>query len=354
MVGAACARELARAGRQVTLLERGTDLGAAWRAAAGMLVPQIEALPEDPLFELGLSGRERYEELAGPLKESTGIDIGFWQEGIARIGVDESDAAALRSRVAWQRQQGHLCDWFDADEVRSRWPWLGPTFGALWAPREGALDPARLVSALLDDAKQAGARIITDEVVGLERHGNRVVGVMGADRYSADQVIVAAGGWSPLLRGLPRPLPVVPIRGQMAAFPWPSGVERSIIYGRHGYLVARGEEAIAGSTMENAGYDPEVTAAGLAQIFTAVTALCPALAGQEVNRTWAGLRPVTPDGLPIMGREPRVEGLWYATGHGRNGVLLAAITGVIMTQLINGEPTVEDLTPFGPQRFYEW
>lgn len=354
VVGAACARELARAGREVLLLERGTDQGASWRAAAGMLAPQIEALPEDPMFELGLSGRERYEELAVPLRESTGIDIGFWQEGIARVAADESDAIALRSRVAWQRQQGHLCDWLDTDEVKIRWPWLGPTFGGLWAPREGALDPVRLVRALLEDARLAGARILSENVEGLERNGSRVIGVYGTERYSADQVIVAGGAWSPLLMGLPRPLPVVPIRGQMASFPWPTGVEKSIVYGHHAYLVARGDEAVAGSTMENAGYDSEVTAAGLAHIFTAVTALCPALAGLEVNRTWAGLRPVTPDGLPIIGREPRVDGLWYATGHGRNGVLLAGITGVILTQLLNGEPTVEDLAPFRPQRFFEW
>ncbi|MEO8201311.1 MAG: glycine oxidase ThiO [Gemmatimonadota bacterium] len=354
VVGAAIARELSRAGRDVVVLERGTDQGASWQAAAGMLAPQIEALPEDPLFELGLSGRERYEELAGPLRETTGIDIGFWQEGIARVGVDEADAVALRSRVAWQRQQGHLCDWFDADEVRVRWPWLGPTYGALWAPREAALDPRRLVAALVEDARLSGARIMTDAVLGLERQGNRIVGAIGLERYSAEQVIVAAGAWSPLLAGLPRPLPIVPIRGQMASFPWPGGVERSIVYGKHAYLVARGAEAVAGSTMEHAGYNPDVTAAGLAHIFTEVSSLCPALSGLEVNRTWAGLRPITPDGLPIIGREPRVEGLWYATGHGRNGILLAAITGVIMAQLINGEPTVEDLEPYRPQRFFDW
>jgi len=353
-IGAACAREIAHAGRRVLILERGSDRGASWRAAAGMLAPQIEASPDDPLFELGLAGRERYQELAAPLKDSTGIDIGFWQEGIARLAVDEADVQTLKNRVAWQRQQGHLCDWFDADEVRSRWPWLGTNCGALYAPHEAALHPERLVAALLRDAEKAGARIIEETVVGLERRGDRITGVIGSQTWAAEHVVIAAGAWSAGLAGLPRPLPVVPIRGQMASFPWPAGIPPAIVYGRDGYLVARDGEAIAGSTMENAGFDTDVTSAGLAHIFTTVTALCPALSNLDVIDTWSGLRPMTPDGLPIIGKEPRVEGLWYATGHGRNGILLAGITGVIMAQLLKGETSVEVLTAFRPQRFFEW
>jgi glycine oxidase len=354
-IGAACARELARSGRKILVLERGTDEGASWRAAAGMLAPQIEAGEADPLFELGLAGRERYADLAGELKESTGIDIQFWQEGIARLATEEAEVAPLRSRVAWQRQQGHLSDWFDAEEVRSRWPWLGPSHGALWAAKEAALDPASLVRALIEDARLTGATILTEKVRGIERRGDRVIGVAGASqKYSADHVVIAAGAWAPGLTGLPRPLPIVPVRGQMASFPWPRGIERAIVFGGQGYVVARGGEAITGSTMEHAGFDAEVTSAGLASIFTGATALCPALSSLEVTRTWAGLRPVTPDGLPIVGREPGCEGLWYATGHGRNGILLAAITGLLITQLINGEPPEEDLRAIRPERFFNW
>lgn len=336
------------------VIQPGGHEGAAWEAAAGMLSPQIEAAEDDPLFELGLAGREYYAQLAGPLEASTGIPLGFWQEGIARLALDEADVAALKARVAWQRQQGHLCDWFDADEVLARWPWVGPNRGALWAPREAAIEPAALVRALLADAVAAGARVVEDRVIGLQRRGERVQGVMGRETWSAEHVVVAAGAWSGQLAGLPRPLPVVPIRGQMAAFPWPPAIEPAIVYGKHSYLVARGGEAIAGSTMEHAGFSAEVTAAGLAHIFNAVTALCPALSNLDVIRTWAGFRPMTPDGLPVIGKEPRVEGLWYATGHGRNGILLAGITGQIIRQLINGEPSVDDLTPYRPQRFFEW
>lgn len=353
-IGAACARELARARHRVLVLERGTDRGAAWRAAAGMLAPQIEASPADPLFPMGLAGREWYRELARPIKERTGIDIGFWQEGIARLAVDDADVPALQARVAWQRQQGHDCEWLDPDRVAARWPWVGANGGALFAPNEAALHPGRLVAALLKDAEHAGARIVEETVLGLERRGDRIVGVVGSQTWPAEHVVITAGAWSQGLAGLPRPLPVTPIRGQMASFPWPADVPPAIVYGKDAYLVARDGEAIAGSTMENAGFDTEVTAVGLAYIFKAVTALCPALSNLDVLRTWSGLRPMTPDGLPIIGKEPRVEGLWYATGHGRNGILLAGITGVIVRQLLTGEAPALDLSPFRPQRFFEW
>jgi glycine oxidase len=354
-VGAACARELAVAGRRVLVLDPEVEAGRAWKAAAGMLAPQLESEPDDPLLELGLAAREHYGPLAEALRESTGSDIGLWREGIAHVASGEAEAGELRSKVAWQRQQGHLADWLDADEVRTRWPWLGPTSGALWAAHEGALEPERLVAALRQDALRLGATLEPDAATAVEARGDRVAGVVGRrGRYTAGDVVIAAGAWSGGIGGLPRPLAVAPVRGQMAAFPWPGGARRAIVYGRGGYLVARGDEAIAGSTMEYAGFDADTTAAGLARVFAAATALCPSLTGAEVRRTWAGLRPMTPDGLPIIGPEPRLQGLWYATGHGRNGILLAGLTGLLVRQLLDGEPTAEDLAPFGPDRFWRW
>ena len=354
-VGAACARELAQAGRRVLVLEPGGELGQGWRAAAGMLAPQIEAEDEDPLLELGLAGRELYSQLVEPLREATGVDIGLWREGIAHVAANEAEAADLRSRCAWQRQHSHLADWLDADEVRARWPWLGPTAGALWAAREGALEPGKLVDALLIDAERHGAVLARDTVVAIDQANGRAVGVIGrCSRYTAGDIVLAAGAWSGTIEGPPRPVAVAPVRGQMAALPWPEGARRAIIYGHDCYIVARGEEAIVGSTMEYVGFRSEVTTEGLAQLFSGVTALCPSLTRASVRRTWAGLRPVTPDGLPIIGAEPRLGGLWYATGHGRNGILLAGITGVILRQLITGEPTVEDIEAFAPSRFWAW
>jgi glycine oxidase len=288
------------------------------------------------------------------LLDQTGIDVGFWQEGIARVAGDEADAGQLRSRVAWQRQQGHVCDWFDAGEVKARWPWLGPSHGAFWAPRDAAVHPAKLVAALLKDAEKLGVSVLQDTVLAVESRGDRVIGVTGKERYSAPDVVIAGGAWSGRMGGLPRPLTVEPIRGQIAALTWPAGVAPAVVIGKGCYMVAREGEALVGSTMEHAGFKAEVTAAGLAEIFTGVSALCPSLAQGDVLRTWAGLRPVSPDGLPIIGREPRLRGLWYATGHGRHGVLLSGITGVLITRLLSGENEVEHLAALRPERFWEW
>ena len=353
-VGAACARELALTGRRVGVIDRDEDRGDAWRAAAGMLAPQIEARQDDPLFELGLAGRERYHDLADELLESTGVDIGLWQDGILRVAMDDDDVAESRATAAWQRQQGHVCDWLDAEEIGSRWPWLAPTQGGLWAPHEGALRPERLVAALLADAERHGTTVIRDEAVTLERSGGRAAGVRGRELYAADQVVIAAGAWSGRLAGLPRPVSVEPVRGQMAALPWPAGVPRAIVYNRDCYLVARDDEAVVGSTMEYTGYEVGTTSAGLGRIFARTSALCPVLSTLELRRTWSGLRPMTPDARPIIGAEPELDGLWYATGHGRNGILLAAITGLLIRRLIAGEGIDEDLTAVSPERFWRW
>lgn len=336
------------------VVDRGTPDGEAWRAAAGMLAPQIEAVPEDPLFDLGLAGRERYAMLAPLLLSSTGIDIGLWQSGIAHLALNEASAAELRLAVSLQRQQGHLCDWLDATEVKAQWPWLGPSQGALWAPRDGAVDPVRLVEALMADARTHGAVVVQDQVNQLEQANGRVTGVRGRDFYAAPDVIIAAGAWSGTIAGMPRPLSVEPVRGQLMALPWPLGVPPAILYNRDCYLVYRDGEALIGSTMEYAGFNASTTPDGITRIHAAVAAMYPQLSSLTVRRSWAGLRPMSPDGKPIIGGEPRLPGLWYATGHGRNGILLAGITGVIMRELLDREEPREELDAVRADRFWRW
>lgn len=319
-----------------------------------MLAPQIEAQPEDPLFDLGLAGRERYGVLSAELRSATGIDIRLWQDGITNLAVTEQEAARLRVAVSLQRQQGHLCDWLDATEVRARWPWLAPTFGALWAPRDGAVDPVRLVEALRADAVRRGAAIVHDKVHMVERRGDAVLGVRGNEVYKAPNVILAAGAWSEGVGGLPRPLSVQPVRGQLLAMKWPTGIPPAICYAHNCYLMHRDGEALVGSTMEYVGFDPRTTPEGIARIRSAIDAAYPPLAGAPVLRAWAGLRPLTPDGVPIVGPEPRLKGLWYATGHGRNGILLAGITGVLIRELLDGATPRDEYRFMRPDRFWQW
>ncbi len=320
-----------------------------------MLAPQIEASEETPLFELGLLARDLYRELAPELREATGLDIGLRQEGIAHLAFDEADAESLLARVSWQRQQGHVVDWLDDEEVATRWPWLRDCRGALWAPEEGAVDAQALVAACLADARRLGAVVVADEVRSIERRGGRVTGVLGRERYAAPDVVLAAGAWSGLVDGLPAPMPVAPIRGQMVELARPEGVARGIFYVKHAYALFRDDSVAAGSTMEYAGFDPATTEEGITRILDAATRICPLLRGRAPRRTWAGLRPGSPDGAPLIGGEPALDGLWYATGHGRNGILLAAITGVIIRQLVQREPTLlEDLSAVDPARFWGW
>ena len=350
-IGALCARAAALRGLAVTIFEPGPDPAAASFASAGMLAAQIE--PTDAvLLALSVRARDLYEPLAPALRDTTGIDIGFWRAGIAALAFDDASAERLKESIARQRQAGLRCDWLNAGEVHERWPGAAPECrGALFAPEDGALDPEALTRAALADARRLGATLKTERVEELQIAHGRVSGVVTAgDTIAVDHAVVAAGVWSSELRGLPRPLPVEPLRGQMAATPWPDGWPPAILYHDHGYVLARRGEALLGSTMERAGYDARVTNEGLGQIFRGAVRLMPALLTQPVRRVWAGLRPATSDGRPILGRDPEVERLWYATGHGRNGILLAALTGEIIADLLTGNGPDVDIAPIGVDR----
>jgi glycine oxidase len=353
-VGAACARAVAARGLQVVIFEPGPDPAAASPASAGMLAAQIEPRDE-ALVALAVRARDLYEPLAPALAETTGIDISFWRAGIASVAFDDAAADRLKQDVATQRQAGLRCDWLEGDEVRERWPGTAPDCrGALFAPEDGAVDPEALTRACLADARRLGAALRSERVRAVETESGQATGVVtAAGTTAAQHVVLAAGVWTPQLAGLPRPLPVEPVRGQMAATAWPAGTPAAILYHDHGYALARGGAALLGSTMEHAGFDCRVTNEGLAQIFRGAVRLLPAILTQAVQRMWAGLRPATADGRPIIGPDPEVARLWYAAGHGRNGILLAALTGEIVADLVTkGEATV-DISALRADRFTE-
>ena len=266
---------------------------------------------------------------------------------------DEAEAVELRENVSYQRQQGHRCDWLDAEEVRERWPWVRPVLGALWAPHDGALDPVLLVKALLADATRLGATVVPEAARAILQQGGQVTGVVAGQTYGADDVIVAAGAWAGRIEGLPRPLSVEPVRGQMAALPWPADTRRAILYHRDCYVLARGNEALVGSTMEYAGSMPRSTDAGQQAIRAGVRALCPRLCGPAGSHL--GGTPAGHAGRPSdSGPRARPGALWYASGHGRNGILLAGISALLLHQMIKGEPVHEHVKAFSPSRMWQW
>ncbi len=352
VVGAACARAAALRGLRTVLFEPGPDPAAASPASAGMLAAQIE--PDDEaLLALAIRGRETYEPLARSLKDTTGLDVGFWREGIASVAFDEAGMKRLRDMAAWQRQMGLSCRWLESQEALELWPALSPdALGALLAAEDGAIDPPLLTNALRTDAERLGVSPSRESVTGIVVEDGRATGVRTvAGTAPAGMVVIAAGAWSGRLAGLPRPLPVEPVRGQLALAPWPAGTPPAILYYDHAYVLARGGKAIIGSTMERVGFDARVTREGEEQLRAGAARLFPSFATLPFEKTWAGLRPLTPDGRPILGRDPLVSGLWYAVGHGRNGILLAALTGDVIGDLMIGKQLDFDLSPFLIDRF---
>jgi glycine oxidase len=354
VVGTACAREFAAAGRTVVAVDPDENGGPGWQAAAGMLAPQVEGGGDDPLLEIGLAGREWHLTNRQALEEASGLDLNLRISGIASLASSPGQEERLKAQVAWQRQHGLYCDWLLPDEIRDRWPWAPAARGALYAPEDGAVDPVKLVRALIKDGERLGVVRVNDRITALEIAKGRLTGARGRERYAAGAVVLAAGAWSGRVANLPRPVSVEPVKGQMIAVERPAELADDVImYAESGhYFLTRGQELIAGTTMEHVGFDTATTPEGIARIHRGLVELCSLVAGAPIARSWAGLRPGTPDGLPIIGPEPRAEGLWYATGHGRNGVLLAGITGTVLLQMMAKEATLESVAAFRPERFW--
>ncbi len=354
IVGAATARALAARGRRVLILDRAMPGGEASGASAGMLTPQVEVEADDPILPLSIVARQRYAELVPELDRRTGVNVGWAGGGSVQVALDAGEAARLEAQVGAQRALGLKAEWLGRAELSRRHPGIGPgVVGALFAPDDARVNNILLTAALLADAVRYGAEVADhEEVTEIVASSARVTTVKTArGHYATAQAVVAAGAWSPALRGLPRALPIEPVRGQIAVVSWPRGEPTGVLFGRHTYIVPRGEEAILGSTMEKAGFAKETTAGGMAAIFSGTIEMLPSLAEQRILRTWAGLRPLTPDGRPMIGADPDVAGLWYATGHGRKGVLLGPITGEIIRDLMLDGKTAWDVSSCSVTRF---
>lgn len=353
IAGAACAHALAVAGRRVVLLERGLSPGAATDASAGMLAAQIEAHAGDVLLPLALAGRGAYRRLLAALPLEMAHRLGFRQSGILHLALCAGEAEALRAQCEAQRGLGLEVDWLEGDDVRRHHPAVHPAVcGALLSRNDGCVNSVALAAALRTAAFTRGARIVTAEASALMSRSGRVSGVRSSEgSWRTRWVVLAAGAWSPLLPGLPRALPITPVRGQVLVCPRPEGWDDQVLFGPRGYIVPRGDQALLGSTMEHVGFDASTTDAGLAQVRAAAAELLPDVADAPATSAWAGLRPMTPDGLPILGADPECAGLVYATGHGRNGILLGPITGEIVRDLIVRGETSLDVTAYGVTRF---
>ncbi len=354
VVGCSIAYHAAAAGLSVTLLER-DELGAhASGAAAGMLAPISESEGEGPFLTLALESLGRFSELVPRLLREGGTDGRLIWSGVFRTAHSEAEALTLRRHA--EALTRHGVQWLDEPEVRLRVPLLAENCrGALWSPREGHVSSPILTRAYAQAAAALGARVRQGETVrGLQRDGERVVGVhTDVETHTAATVVLATGAWTRFCEAwVDVPLPVSPVRGQIVVVEAPSACPREILWGSDVYLVPKLDGTlIVGATMEDAGFDARVTANAVRSLLAAAAAMVPAVDRCTFLQAWAGLRPDTPDHLPLMGPIPGISGLLIAAGHYRNGVLLSPVTGELITRcILDGRPP-DSLTPFSPARF---
>lgn len=356
VIGCAIAYSLQRAGAQVTLVERQHVGAGASSAAAGMLAPLAENTSTGPLGTLALAGLKAFHDQANELIAESGIDFEFRREGILRIAESADDERELRDLLRVRSEGGPQLEWLERGTLQKLEPALGPSvIGALYMPGEGHVHPGRLTAALASAAVRRGARLLESwPVESLEREGERVTGVHGADGVLlADKVVLAEGAWLDIgLSAPPACLPVYPVRGQMAAvIQTPTPIQRTV-YSHSGYLVPKADGTIwIGATEEHeAGYDATVTVEGLDFLLTAARRLVPALGAARYLRSWAGLRPCATDRLPILGPLPELENVFVAGGHFRNGILLSLITGQLMAEVLTTGTIPDAIKPFLPSR----
>jgi glycine oxidase len=359
IIGGAIAFRLAQEKLRVALLDgQAPGREASW-AAAGMLSPAPDSPDSIPLVPLGRASLALYPGFIAELQELTGRDVGYRREGTIEVLFSPDAERELSTLIALHHGLGLAAEPLAVEEARRLEPALGrEARAAALLPDEGCLDNRALTAAVLAAAASAGAEILADtKVARLVKEGARCAGVIAGGRsISAGHVVVAAGAFCCRIEGVAPSVAVKPVRGQMVALHNEAARLRRVLRSDRGYIVPRDDGApqrlVAGSTVEDAGFHKRVTPRGLEQILSAVQELAPGLATAEVVEMWSGLRPGTPDHLPLLG-PGELEGLTFATGHYRNGILLAPITAKLVREWITERRVSLDWDRFSPLRFGE-
>jgi glycine oxidase len=334
---------LLQAGCKVTILERTQPaMGASW-AAAGMLAITAELEDAaDPEQALALRASGLWPAFAAELEEASGRAVYLASSGALLLAADAAALEAMRPRA-----EGGLRI-VDADEARALAPLLGPAVGGLWSPHEAHVDNRALGEALTIAFLKAGGTIYPNEAaVRFEVRDGRVSGVQTSyGRYHADAVLIAAGAWTGLLDDIP----IQPVKGEMIALepPDPSLLPAPVVWGEDVYCVPRHGRLLIGATVQEEGFDTSPTDAARDQLWSRAARLMPAVADWRLADHWAGLRPKSPDGLPLLG-PTRDAGLFVASGQYRNGILFAPAIAQEMADLILGKGQV--IPQFDPRRF---
>jgi glycine oxidase len=355
LIGCAIAWKLAQRGVRVDVIESAQPGQGASSAAAGMLAPLIES--HHPAFQsLASASNARFPQFVDELRAESGIDAELQVTGKIDVAFSQTEFDKLRAGYGAKLPDG--VREVSREDVRALEPEVSSELSAaLVSDGDGSVDNRKLMRAALIAATNAGAVFHPGSSVRevlCSRVGFEAVHLSTGERLDADAVVIAAGAWSSSIRGLPQSLPTFPVRGQMVAVERVPRLLSRLVMSLDCYLVPRSDGRILiGSTVERAGFDARTTAAGIAYLLNAAIRLVPAIAEASVVETWAGLRPGTPDDLPIIGADPRAGGVFHATGHFRNGILLAPITADVITALVLGERPDVDISAFSVGRFHD-
>ncbi len=367
IVGLACAWRARARGLSVTLLER-EDVGRGTsHVAAGMLAPVSEVefgAAGRRVLELGLRSAEMWPGFAGELEQAAGMGVGLLRTGTLAVARDEDEARELERRLAFRRSLGLRAERLRASDAREREPGLAPTVRlALEAPDDHSVDPRLVLAALRRACEIAGVAIrehATVESVELDDPGERAIGLLlhGGERVSAGQIVLAAGPWSGQIEGLPATaqVRVRPVKGQILRLRDPAGpgLLSRVVRFEGGYLVPRADGSYAlGATVEEQGFELSPTAGGVYELLRGASELVPGIDELRIEELSVGLRPGTPDNAPAIGHG-MLDGLIWATGHHRNGILLAPLTAELVTATLTGEsaPSLDSaLAACAPARF---
>ncbi len=344
----------------VTVFDRGKAGSGASRAAAGMLAACCEAEPgEEALIALGRESQARWPAFAEELLRVSGIDVELRREGILHLALTADDQSEIAQRLEFQRQLNLPLEWLSAATTRAREPHLaGKIAGALFSPEDHQVDNRKLVQALRVAAEAAGATICEHRPVKeIVVQGARAKGVLLQDKTvaAADIVVLAAGAWSRGIAGLPpdgRP-PVRPLKGQVLTLRMDAAAPliSHVVWAPGAYMVPRRDgRLIVGATVEEKGFDETITAGGVLALLEAAWRAVPAVEELPIEEMCVGHRPGSRDDAPILGRGP-LDGLFYATGHHRNGILLTPVTADAMARLILDDVVEPAIKPFGLERF---
>jgi glycine oxidase len=360
VMGLGIAWRLAQRGAGVTVFDRAAAGSGASYAAAGMLAVCGEAEPgEQNLVTLGRLSQSSWPDFAAELEAASDLSVDLRREGTLIVAVTAAEQARIGHHLAFQKSLGLPVEWISAAEARQREPHLAPSIaGAVWSPHDHQVDNRKLAAALKVAATRAGVGIREHcGVAALLLENHRVTGVALADgtHIRGDVVVLAAGARSRTIEGLPSELrpPVRPVKGQMMALQMDADAPliSHVVRAHNVYMVPRRDgRVIVGATTEEKGFDTELTAGGVLALLEAAWRLIPAIEELPIAEMWVGHRPGSRDDAPILGQAP-VEGLIYATGHHRNGILLTPVTANLIARLVLEGVTDPALTPFGLERF---